>query len=405
MFRRIATILPLFCASVFLSSCVHDVVKHEHEPTAAAKPSTEVTAPVAEQKIPAQLPVGNWYKRYVGVVAGRPAIVHLYYMEAARQATGTVCYYDGSEPVELTTLNDVPNDGQLHLQDEMPAQREGSKGYSGGNKWELELRGKLAIGSWNSKDKLETGLVYLMEDYADGSYPLAVLHHEDSITVGNGHNKAIAHSAYFLTIPGPQMQGADATFLNTVLLHETGGDSAGARNMDELISIWDRQYFKTFSEGVTDEEGVVEPKNYQQIMDIRTLYNDMGLLMLQFKGYDYSGGAHGISGCGYVCVDMQAKKKWTLADMLQVDSVRLSAMLDQEAVRIYKIPSRLPLTSKLLVSSIPVTDNVYFNNKGIVFCYNPYEISSYADGEVCLFLSYERLQPLIRPDFRKRIGL
>ena len=41
--------------------------------------------------------------------------------------------------------------------------------------------------------------------------------------------------------------------------------------------------------------------------------------------------------------------------------------------------------------SVFVTENVYFTEKGIMFVYNPYEIASYAQGIISIFLSYEKI--------------
>jgi hypothetical protein len=54
---------------------------------------------------------------------------------------------------------------------------------------------------------------------------------------------------------------------------------------------------------------------------------------------------------------------------------------------------------------VPATGNVYVGSKGLSFVYNPYEIASYADGQITLFLPYNKLFPLLTPAFRQRMKL
>ena len=47
-------------------------------------------------------------------------------------------------------------------------------------------------------------------------------------------------------------------------------------------------------------------------------------------------------------------------------------------------------------NTIPLTDNVGILDKGLVFNYVPYEIGSYAMGEVRLFVPFSDIQQLLK---------
>ena len=55
-----------------------------------------------------------------------------------------------------------------------------------------------------------------------------------------------------------------------------------------------------------------------------------------------------------------------------------------------------PLDEMLLVEQMTLTRNVYLTPGGVVFIYLPYEIASYAQGEIRLFIPYSELRGLLR---------
>jgi hypothetical protein len=56
-----------------------------------------------------------------------------------------------------------------------------------------------------------------------------------------------------------------------------------------------------------------------------------------------------------------------------------------------------PLDKALFVKKMPVTHNVFLTTGGVEFVYQPYEIASYAQGEVRVFLPLGQVRALLRP--------
>jgi len=48
--------------------------------------------------------------------------------------------------------------------------------------------------------------------------------------------------------------------------------------------------------------------------------------------------------------------------------------------------------------------NFYFNDKGLAFMYNPYEVASYAQGQIVVFIPFNELKSYLVPAFAERIG-
>jgi len=112
-------------------------------------------------------------------------------------------------------------------------------------------------------------------------------------------------------------------------------------------------------------------------------YNKNGIVVAEDYSYVFSGGAHGNYSVSYRTYDKKIGKLISFYDFFDEDAY----------------DSLLPLIEKDIKNrdiftfddSIFVTENVYFTEKGIMFVYNPYEISSYAQGIISVFISYEKI--------------
>jgi len=87
---------------------------------------------------------------------------------------------------------------------------------------------------------------------------------------------------------------------------------------------------------------------------------------------------------------------WEPSDIFTADSATLSALLTKEAEKIYGLT--------LSVKSVPYNSNFYFDNAGITFSYDPYEIASFAEGQILVFIPYSELKDMLKPSFIKRMN-
>jgi hypothetical protein len=137
---------------------------------------------------------------------------------------------------------------------------------------------------------------------------------------------------------------------------------------------------------------------------VLVLMNSAGWLILENKIFDYTGGAHGNHGSFFLNLDVKAQRTWKLTDVV-ADTAALAPFLAGAAISRFGLSPEEPLSNRLLVDAVPVTDNFYLTATGLGFVYNPYEIASYADGEVHLFVPYKRLGLLLTEAFKQRMGL
>lgn len=119
--------------------------------------------------------------------------------------------------------------------------------------------------------------------------------------------------------------------------------------------------------------------------------------------YSYTGGAHGNYGTGYYNLDLKRRKVLELDDIIsKKDQPKLSKLLE----KYYKIERGYPLEKTLqeiglFIDTIPVNNNFAISPAGIMFDYVPYEISSYAEGEITISIPYEEISAFIKPDAKE----
>ncbi|MCC6865792.1 MAG: DUF4163 domain-containing protein [Ignavibacteria bacterium] len=132
---------------------------------------------------------------------------------------------------------------------------------------------------------------------------------------------------------------------------------------------------------------------------ISPVYEDDRLLILAMYIYTFTGGAHGNYGTTYTCLDLENRKIISLNDIITTDGIKdLPKLLEKN----YKLSNDVPLQKSLweaglLVDTIPVNDNFSITPGFLMFNYVPYEISSFADGEITIFVPFDDLKNYLKP--------
>jgi hypothetical protein len=370
--------------------------------------NNNTTPPPAQEEVAGRQ--GHWYARYTGTVAGQPIVANLYFYADSTGAVQSVSgnyYYSGkSQLIDLSAVN--KKDDKIHLSEYVQTIRdpEGSKKYP---EWVITIDTAGIEGKWHSADQKTTGDILLRENY-DGAYPFDVITGADSVTFKGKGGVYRMKEEHTMLIPSAKMNSGDAAFITQALLHELGGDTLGAKDFEGYIRTVNGPRFASYKatlEELEKDSDTAEQwsNNWESDASNLCVYNDKGLVVFNFNQYDYSGGAHGNNWSRYICLDVKERKAWRLADILDADGRKLSAMLEEEARVNFGIKPGEPLNDQLLVDTIPLTDNIIISDLGLTFHYNAYEVACYAEGEVSFFLSYAMLKEMLKPEFKTRMGL
>lgn len=119
---------------------------------------------------------------------------------------------------------------------------------------------------------------------------------------------------------------------------------------------------------------------------------------------EYTGGAHGNQVAITTNYDLRRNERITIQALFKnsedpvIKELLLKKLMERFEV---ESPEDLEFAGVFNYQALDVTNNFYFNDQGITFYYNPYELAAYAFGAIELNLSYAELEPLFSSDYSK----
>jgi hypothetical protein len=350
---------------------------------------------------------GHWYARYTGTVAGQPVVANLYFYADSTgniQSVSGNYYYSGkSQLIDLSAINKM--DDKIHLSEYVQTVRD-PEGNKKSPEWMITIDTAGIKGKWHSADHKTIGEVVLRENY-DGAYRFDITDSVEFVAVQGRIDTYEMSSQYEFLVPSEKMNKDEAYFITQAMLNKIS-DSPVANSIVDFIASDNQRMFAEYKDAIAEmvkDSIESESNNWYSAISILCVYNDRGLLVLDVHRDAYTGGAHGSAVSNFLCLDVKEKKVWRISDILDADGRKLSAMLEKEARTNFDIKQGDPLNDQLLVDTIPLTDNIIISDRGLTFHYNAYEVASYAEGEVSFFLSYTMLKDMLKPEFKRRMGL
>lgn len=152
------------------------------------------------------------------------------------------------------------------------------------------------------------------------------------------------------------------------------------------------EYNATHDEVDTNDlkKGAGASWNWDAQHSVRIVWNAYPLVAFEISDYAYTGGAHGNHGSSFTVVDLARKKQLGLDDVFKPGyKAVLGTALENSFRKKYNVPAGEPLDKQYLFDKhIAPNDNFFVTDKGVVFCYTPYEIAAYALGQITLFVPF-----------------
>jgi hypothetical protein len=340
-------------------------------------------------------------RRFSGTVGHKPVVL---YLQHSGERLHGVYYVPSGQKYELMSLDDSSAlaDGAWLLYERPANATDTITVY-----WRLRLAGGRAEGYRASAD---TMAVALHEDYPAGSYWFRVAVLQDSARLYDGQPQPAATTRCEYVRAGAGLDQAQAAFMEQAWKQVLNCSPDPETSLAQCLNHRNEIYFDDYRQmlgalSFRDSTAALSPMNNFFSQDyIRVIYNADDWLMAEHLNSEYTGGAHSQSASEMLCLDLRGRRQWLLADMLAIDTPVLSALLDASARQYFGIPDNEPLENRLLVDRMPLTDNVFLTGKGLYFVYNTYEVASYADGKIELFIPYHYLGSMLQPALRQRLG-
>ncbi|RYY16258.1 MAG: DUF3298 domain-containing protein, partial [Cytophagaceae bacterium] len=193
------------------------------------------------------------------------------------------------------------------------------------------------------------------------------------------------------------------------MLRDLRGDTAATKLPLPLPALYQQQRDTFYQEYRAEVAAISAPTDtadtgsyraslsYEQQSASYVLFQEGDLLSVAYFTYDFTGGAHGNYGTAGASYDLRTGGRLRYDDIfLPNAAARLPALLAAAVRPLVGLGPGEPLDKTLLVKTMPVTPNVYLTAGGVGFIYQPYEIASYAQGEVRVFLPLGQVRGLLR---------
>lgn len=260
-------------------------------------------------------------------------------------------------------------------------------------------------GIWLDTSQKRNVPFMLRETINDGAIAMDIFPFEDSSKLfENTPNSPQAMFSMDAVLPAKNTDASVFAFLRTEIFKHLKGDSitgnyANLQLLDVQKTARD-SFFKDYKTELKDEKPDTTDMfflNHEQSYTMDVVSNADGLLSLGFKNYAFSGGAHGSYGTQLMTFDIKNKKLITLNDLFKPNyKSALNAALTRKARWYFGLKPNESLEGSTFDTAIEANDNFAITRKGILFNYVPYEIASYAQGEIQLFIPFEEIRMILR---------
>lgn len=334
----------------------------------------------------------NYYKRLEGTIGGDAVVLHLHKQGSNVEGTYTI-----QGKAYNLTLDTLIADS-LVLISFLPSNPNWD--YINSERLRLKWNGNGFDGQWISKADQETLPVILKEKYNNGSYALQTYVFRDSVKAFDKHK----NSPY-------------ARFYNHFLSSENDWlalelkkamDSLGTGSWEDISKRQFSAYRTFYKEQISEMEDISSELfflNYYSGKNTRVVFNERGYLVIEQYKEEYTGGAHGYYFSLMHNFDVQNKKKLKLSDLVRADNSLWKTLLENQIRIDRNIPSQSKISDHLFVDELFPSEQFYFNELGIGFAYAPYDIASYADGQITVLIPYAQIKQFLTPEFATRMNL
>ncbi|MDO7876966.1 DUF3298 domain-containing protein [Hymenobacter sp. ASUV-10] len=383
--NRLLLLLPL----ALLAACHADT---KTDTTTTAPP--EAPATVSDPAAPADSP-GASYRIYRGLLPGTTDSLTLHLVRSPNsgdtELNGTYASYADASGQPFQLVRRLSAADSLVFED-ISYEHLGEN--HSGPMWQLYQQGPLLTGTIAGQP------VRLRQAQPAGSVALRVRQFNDSVAAYPGKaNSPHAHLSLQVLLPA---QAPAALTAN--ILRDLHGDTLANQPVvqpEQQWQQWNQHFTKDYREDAASLQGEETPAyalRHESQQAAYVLWNQASLLSLGLYNYSFTGGAHGSYGTIVATYNTRTGQRLRFADVFRpAAETQLSPILDRAVRRTLRIPATEALDQTLFVKQMPVTHNFYLTSGGAVFVYTPYEIASYAQGEIHVFVPMKELQSVLLP--------
>lgn len=345
----------------------------------------------------------NFYKRYEGRLGDSTVVLHL--LKTPGASSGYFFYPSVGKIMSVYEPSDKISPDSLHFE---VTKHDANADTLPPAEWHVVMIGDSLDGVYITPRRNRLKLA-LREKYNDSSYSFSVMNFMDS-TVLLKKDSAEAKSYYSQIFVVPGGVASPAQWMVVQIKNLLPYDSAAPTQLLSFEDIFAANvnasvvdFKKNLPDQATGDSGAWFFPDYYYSERIFPLYNSNGFVSLAKDYSYYSGGAHGLNGTELYNFDVSNKKLLKWNDVFTVPAAALSPVLSEAMHQQLALKPGQKLTEVLFDETVATVHRYYLSSKGIGFWYNPYEIAGYAYGELQVFVPFEKLKGMVRPELVARL--
>ncbi len=175
------------------------------------------------------------------------------------------------------------------------------------------------------------------------------------------------------------------------------GEKPNAKN-DKFLETAHNSFLKEAKDANQDDFGMPWTREAK----CSVYLNEKQTVSLGINFFEFTGGAHGLGGQSFIVYDMKQNKTLVLEDIFSAEEINKISKIIYKKIKANRGFSDDEMADTFDLP-IKANQNFYLSSNAIHFCYNPYEITAYANGSDEVTISYKELaKQNINPDYLKR---
>lgn len=172
-------------------------------------------------------------------------------------------------------------------------------------------------------------------------------------------------------------------------------DKINTKQIDELVD----KHLYLLKDDYSDSD--LDSIEFYSNINIDINYHNKNLLVISEQTDNYLGGAHGIYSTEYSVFNLQNKMELELEDMFNIKELTELAynyFLEQNGLTKKEIDIEQE-GYWFKENKFHLNNNFTFDEQHLIFTFNPYEIASYAQGQIIINIPLSKLNTIITQEY------
>jgi hypothetical protein len=193
----------------------------------------------------------------------------------------------------------------------------------------------------------------------------------------------------------PSQDRINKQIVNALLSHYTERQGKKITSLDALIEDFIDRY-KDEEKNFANMDTKTRP-SWSHYNEVLVVFNAQNIVSLQFKAYISESGEKPLEVIEYENFDMTNGQILKLDDLFLKDyKPKLTAIAEEVLRRHYGFTTTQNMKGFSFKNGVfELNENFTVNKKGIMFRFNPYEITSYSMGSPQIFIPFEQIKNLV----------